>query len=328
MNQAEDHNRPDESAASATPRPKAPPINASPVGSTSNQPPATQPLAAAWPDGVSPQGITHIPDDLPTLAPGGHRGAVFTRFSGTGVAPLPLVERQERRARTMTIGLVALAIVVLGIVVILNFSTQAHSSAKGKEGQASLPSTQVTMAATITPNAGQPTTTPAQGGGQPTTMPRATATATTQPASTSIPRPTATSLPVPTSTPTPQNCGFWVTEAQNTDASNQYVHITTTLQRESNCNVWQVATTVWNSPSSPYGTITVENKASAASDSQGDNLVTYQGGPWHIPVNDAPTVYGPEPGGACGSGWSVALQSGGQVITQTTAPSTVLYICP
>ncbi len=255
MRQAEDNEQPNEDESSFPPRPKAPPIGAWETNASANDPPAVQPVSTAWADAAHLPGIERIPDDTPTLGQGGHRGAAFTRFSGTGVATRPLVERQERRAMATTIGLVVIAIAIFVVVLTINFSRDAHASPPkvGSLGQtmAHTP-TPEGIAGTLPPGSsgttgpgpisgtiipGSGATTPTTGGvGQATGTPAPAPTST--PAPTSIAQPTATVASPPTATAVPGPCAsgwsdFWVTDGNLID-SNTNTATVIQIQYDSN----------------------------------------------------------------------------------------------
>jgi hypothetical protein len=145
-------------------------------------------------------------DSTPTLGATRNSGSVLQRFSGTAIAPLTAIQRQELRARTVTLSLVtaAVALVVVSAFLLFNPSVR-HPGLAMQPGQVVVTKTSTAVSIveqnippTPTFMPGQPTPTPA---GKPTPPPKPTAT----------PRPTPTPTPIPTATPIPYGGSATVT---------------------------------------------------------------------------------------------------------------------
>jgi len=153
-------------------------------------------------------------DSTPTLDPSRRPGNTLQRFSGTGVAPLTAIQRQELRARAVTLSLVTAAMLLVVVSAFLLFNPSVRRPGFGPlQGQKEVTVTttaaaivlqQVTPTPTLRP--GQPTPTPV-GGNHPTATPTPKPTATPKPTVTPSPTPTQ----IPTATPIPFGSSATVT---------------------------------------------------------------------------------------------------------------------
>src|SRR5262249_36306538 len=110
-------------------------------------------------------------DSTPTLGATHNLGNAIQRFSGTAIAPLTAIQRQELRARAVTLSLVTAAVALVVISAFLLFNPSVHSPGFGPlQGQKEVTVTttaaaivlqQVTPTPTLRP--GQPTPTPVGG---------------------------------------------------------------------------------------------------------------------------------------------------------------------
>lgn len=194
----------------------------------------------------APSPTSAFPDGVPSLLPlaGGRGGKVLQRFSGSGVAERALTSTRERRARTTTIALSLLAVLLLigsaiflfnpfqqnpgfGFAVGMRYKT-LHSSdtLKIADDPPKLPTP---------PSKTLPTPTPP--GGQPTATPGAKPTATPQPRPTATPRPTPTPTPVPSPTATPLPIGSAATVTFTATTQNLQSQPATISDCASGCNI-------------------------------------------------------------------------------------------
>ena len=178
MRRSEDNDQPHASVTSASPRPKAPPINAALTRASATSSPAVQRLTAASLDAARISNGGHIPDATPTLAQGGRLGAALSRFSGSGVVPRPLVQRQESRAKAMTLTLASIATILILLSAFLIFDPNLRNLGWG-----------FALGNRLIPNyTNQKVTIPGKAPSTPTPVPTATGIPTTP----TSPMPTAT----------------------------------------------------------------------------------------------------------------------------------------
>ena len=156
------------------------------------------------------------PDGRPAKLPpavagsGGSGGKAVQRFSGSGVAGHAQVERQERRARRMTLGIAALAALLIASSAFVLFDPRVlHSGFGFAVGQ------RLTRVDSGVPLLIDGTEPPTPGDTQPTPTPNATNAPqpTPTPQATSTPQPTATPRPTPVPTVIPTGAVVHLTPA-------------------------------------------------------------------------------------------------------------------